>query len=66
LPIRVIEHTTDHYGRKTKTGEHIEEAKDKDIEEESRNKKEREFFCICIHNSNPRFCFMVEARKIHF
>lgn len=41
LPIRVIEHTTDHYGRKTKTGEHIEEAKDKDIEEESRNKKER-------------------------
>lgn len=41
LPIRVIEHTTDHYGRKTRTGEHIEEAKDKDIEEESRNKKER-------------------------
>lgn len=41
LPIRVIEHTTDSYGRKTKTGEHIEEAKEKDIEEESRNKKER-------------------------
>lgn len=41
LPIRVIEHTTDYHGRKTKTGEHIEEAKEKDIEEESRNKKER-------------------------
>jgi len=41
LPIRVIEHTTDYHGRKTITGEHIEEAKEKDIEEESRNKKER-------------------------
>lgn len=41
LPIRVIEHTTDSYGRKTKTDDRIEEAKEKDIEEESRNKKER-------------------------
>lgn len=41
LPVKVIEHTTDYHGRKTKTDEHIEEAKDIDIEEESRNKKER-------------------------
>ena len=41
FPIKVIEHTTDYHGRRTKTGEHIEEAGEKDIEEESRNKKER-------------------------
>lgn len=41
LPERVIEFTTDYQGRKTKTNEHIEEAKEKNIENESRNKKER-------------------------
>lgn len=41
-PERVIEYTTDSYGRKTKTSERVEEAKEVDIEEESKNKKERE------------------------
>lgn len=41
LPIKVVDYTTDQYGRKTKTGEYIEEAEGKDIEDESRNKKER-------------------------
>lgn len=42
LPERVIEYTTDYNGRKTKTDEHVEDAKEKDIEDESKKKKERE------------------------
>lgn len=41
-PERVIEYTTDYHGRKTKTSERVEEAKEVNIEEESKNKKERE------------------------
>lgn len=42
LPERIIEYTTDYQGRKTKTNEHIEEAKEVNIEVERRKKKERE------------------------
>lgn len=41
LPVRILEFTTDYSGRRSKTNEHIEEAKDVNIEEESRKKKER-------------------------
>lgn len=41
LPVKVIEYTTNQYGQKTKSNEHIEEAEERDIEEESKNKKER-------------------------
>lgn len=41
LPVKVVEHTTDYHGRKTKTNEYIEEAKEKNIEDESKKKKER-------------------------
>ena len=42
LPERVTEYTTDYYGTRTKTKEHIEEAKEINIEQESQKKKERE------------------------
>jgi predicted ATP-dependent endonuclease of OLD family len=42
LPERVIEYTTNHYGQKTKTSDTIVEAKEVDIEEESKKKRERE------------------------
>ena len=41
-PERVIEYTTDSQGRKTKTSEKIEEAKEINIEAESKKKRERE------------------------
>jgi predicted ATP-dependent endonuclease of OLD family len=41
-PERIIEYTTDYHGRKTKTCERVEDAKEVNIEEESKKKKERE------------------------
>ncbi|TDO05391.1 AAA family ATPase [Sunxiuqinia elliptica] len=42
LPERIIEYTTDYQGRKTKTNERVEDAKEVNIELERKKKKERE------------------------
>lgn len=42
LPERVIEYTTDYRGQRSKTRDEVQEAKEVDIEEESKKKRERE------------------------
>lgn len=41
MPVKVVEFTTNHYGQRTKTSEQVEDADAKNIEDESKNKKER-------------------------
>lgn len=76
LPERVIEYTTDRYGTRTKTNERVEEAKDQDIEDESKKKKEREILLQSASTSltsdfsewwkQGRYIFRFQADGNHF
>lgn len=76
LPERVIEFTTDRYGTRSKTSDQIKDAEEKNIEEESIKKKEREILLQSASTSltrdfsewwkQGRYIFRFQADGNHF